>query len=132
MAHVRDSARTYGKSDPIDALAVAQAAQREPDLTVARLDGPDRDSRLLADHRESLVNERTRLICRLRWFLHELDPAWEPKPRSLDRTTVRRAKRRLAHRHPGNPGRRQVPGGAGRPAAAACAVAPLSADRRWR
>src|SRR5215217_5130768 len=28
MAHVRDSARTYGKSDPIDALAVARAAQR--------------------------------------------------------------------------------------------------------
>src|SRR5690242_440165 len=25
MAHVRDSARTYGKSDPIDALAVARA-----------------------------------------------------------------------------------------------------------
>ena len=64
MAHVRDSARTYGKSDPIDALAVARAAQREPDLPVARLDGPDRDVRLLTDHRESLVNERTRLICR--------------------------------------------------------------------
>ena len=30
MAHVRDSARTYGKSDPIDALAVARAAQRDP------------------------------------------------------------------------------------------------------
>ena len=32
MAHSRDSARTYGKSDPIDALAVARAALREPDL----------------------------------------------------------------------------------------------------
>jgi transposase len=85
MAHVRDSARTYGKSDPIDALAVARAAQREPDLAVARLDGPDRDLRLLCDHRESLVNDRTRVICRLRWFLHELDPSWEPKARSLDR-----------------------------------------------
>ena len=36
MAHVRDSARTYGKSDPIDALAVARAAQREPNLPLAR------------------------------------------------------------------------------------------------
>jgi transposase len=40
MAHARDAARTYGKSDPIDALAVAQAALRNPDLPVARLDGP--------------------------------------------------------------------------------------------
>ena len=38
MAHARDSARTYGKSDPIDALAVARAALREPDL-------PDRPAR---------------------------------------------------------------------------------------
>jgi transposase len=88
MAHVRDSARTYGKSDPIDALAVARAAQREPGLPVARLDGADRDVRLLADYRETLVNERTRAICRLRWFLHELDPSWEPKARSLDRRSV--------------------------------------------
>ena len=85
MAHVRDSARTYGKSDPIDALAVARAAQREPNLPVAHLDGPDREVRLLIDHRESLVAERTRAICRLRWHLHELDPSWEPKARSLDR-----------------------------------------------
>ena len=88
MAHARDAARTYGKSDPIDALAVARAAQREPGLPVARLDGPDRDVRLLTDHRESLVAERTRVICRLRWHLHELDPAWEPKTRSLDRITA--------------------------------------------
>lgn len=88
MAHVRDSARTYGKSDPIDALAVARAAQREPDLPTARLDGPDRDVRLLGDHRESLVAERTRAINRLRWYLHELDPSWEPKARSLDRLAI--------------------------------------------
>lgn len=88
MAHVRDSARTYGKSDPIDALAVARAAQRELDLPEARLDGPDRDVRLLGDHRESLVAERTRAINRLRWYLHELDPSWEPKARSLDRLPI--------------------------------------------
>ena len=85
MAHARDSARTYGKSDPIDALAVARAALREPDLPVARLDGPEREVRLLTDHREDLVGERTRIISRLRWHLHELDPGWEPKARSLDR-----------------------------------------------
>ncbi len=36
MAGVRRSARTRGKSDPIDALAVARAALREPDLPVAQ------------------------------------------------------------------------------------------------
>ena len=38
MAHTRNSARTYGKSDPIDAPVIARAAQREPDLPVARLE----------------------------------------------------------------------------------------------
>jgi transposase len=85
MAHARDSARTYGKSDPIDALAVARAALRHPDLPVAQLDGPARELRLLVDHREDLVAERTRCINRLRWHLHELDPTWDPPARSLGR-----------------------------------------------
>lgn len=41
--------------------------------------------RLLVDHREDLVAERTRIISRLRWHLHELDPSWQPTARSLDR-----------------------------------------------
>ncbi|QIS23564.1 IS110 family transposase [Nocardia terpenica] len=87
MAHARDSARTYGKSDPIDALAIARAALREPDLPIARLDGVEREIRLLVDHREDLVAERTRAITRLRWHLHELDPAWTP-PGKLERTSA--------------------------------------------
>ncbi|MGH3342097.1 MAG: hypothetical protein ACRDPK_04280 [Carbonactinosporaceae bacterium] len=39
---------------------------------LSRLDGPDREVRLLVDHREGLAAERTRLICRLRWHLHGL------------------------------------------------------------
>lgn len=85
MAHARDAARTYGKSDPIDALAVARAAAREPELPVARLDGPSRELRLLVDHREDLVRDRTAHINRLRWHLHELDASWDPTPRSLVR-----------------------------------------------
>lgn len=85
MAHARDSARTYGKSDPIDALAVARAALRHDDLPTAQLDGPSRELRLLVDHREDLVAERTRCINRLRWHLHELDPGWDPPARSLGR-----------------------------------------------
>lgn len=87
MAEVRDSARTYGKSDPIDALAVARAALREPDLPIARLDGVERELRLLVDHREDLVAERTRTISRLRWHLHELDPGWTP-PAKMERSSA--------------------------------------------
>jgi transposase len=85
MANARTAARTDGKSDPIDALAVARAALREPELPVARLDGPARELRLLVDHRDDLVAERTRVINRLRWHLHELDPALAPPARSLSR-----------------------------------------------
>ncbi|PSK68010.1 hypothetical protein B0E53_00085 [Micromonospora sp. MH33] len=68
MAHARDAARSYGKSDPIDALAVARAALREPDLPAAQLDGPAREVRLLTDHRDDLVAERTRTINRPPWI----------------------------------------------------------------
>ena len=83
MAHARDSAGTYGKSDPIDALAIARAALREPDLPTAYLDDAAREIRLLVDHREDIVAERTRCINRVRWHFHELDPGWEPKERGL-------------------------------------------------
>lgn len=72
MAGTRASARQRGKSDPIDAEAVARAALRDPGLPAARLDGVERELRLLVDHREDLVNERTRAQNRLRWHLHEL------------------------------------------------------------
>ncbi len=85
MAGVRRSARTRGKSDPIDALAVARAALREPDLPVAQLDGPSRELRLLVDYRESLVKDRTAAQNRLRWRLHELEPGYDPAPGSLNR-----------------------------------------------
>ena len=74
MASERRGDRQRGKSDPIDALAVARAALREPDLPVAQLDGPARDIKLLVDHREDLVRERTRIQARLHWHLHELFP----------------------------------------------------------
>lgn len=74
MAHARSSARERGKSDPIDALAVARAVLREPDLPAASHDESTRELKLLVDRREDLVSERTRQINRLRWHLHELDP----------------------------------------------------------
>lgn len=97
MAGARASARSYGKSDPIDALAVARAALREPDLPVARLDEASRQIRLLVDHRDDLVSERTRHTNRLRWHLHELDATWDPKPKTLSiRKHIRATQGRLA------------------------------------
>lgn len=88
MAGARRSGREPGKSDPIDALAVARAALREADLPVARLDGPERELRLLVDHRDDLVAERTRAQNRLRWHLHELLPGEGPAPRTLERPAI--------------------------------------------
>jgi transposase len=88
MAGERRGSREQGKSDPIDALAVARAALREPDLPVARLDGVARELKLLVDHREDLVRERTRMQARLRWHLHELYPELSLPPRSLRRQRI--------------------------------------------
>lgn len=85
MAEARRGGRERGKSDPIDALAVARAALREPGLPVAQLDGPAREVRLLVDHRDDLVAERTRMTCRLRWHLHELFPGLVIPPKALRR-----------------------------------------------
>ena len=84
MAEQRRVARTRGKSNPIDALAVARAFLREPELPVASHDKASREAKLLVDRREALVNTRTRTINSLLWRVHELDPAHAPKPRSLD------------------------------------------------
>ena len=85
MAKARASARSYGKSDPLDAECVARAALREPDLPEARLDGPERDLRLLSDHRDDLLAERRRIQLRLRWHLHDLELDLRLPPRALDR-----------------------------------------------
>ena len=92
MAQARTSARTRGKSDPIDALAIARAALREPDLPRAEHSPASRQAKLLVDHREDLVAMRTAATNRLRWHLHTLnqvtaggqDRALDPAPRSLD------------------------------------------------
>jgi transposase len=89
MAAARDSARTRGKSDPIDALAVARAALREPDLPTAGHDHTSREIKLLVDHRDDLVATRTATINRLRWHLHELDPELDLPTRGLHRPRIR-------------------------------------------
>jgi transposase len=98
MAPERRAGRARGKSDPIDALAVARAALREP-----RLDHPRpgeqrlRELKLLVDHRDDLIDERRRAQQRLRWHLHDLDPTLAVPLGALDRAVwLDRVRRRLA------------------------------------
>jgi transposase len=82
---VRRSAREPGKSDRLDAVAVARAAIREglDTLPAAQLAGVELDIRLLVDHRERLVRQRTRSINELRWQLHDLWPELDIPLRAL-------------------------------------------------
>jgi transposase len=88
MAQARRSARERGKSDAIDALAVARAALREglASLPTAALDDDALQIRLLLDHHDDLVQGRSDEQQRLRWHLHDL---WGPEFRipagALDR-----------------------------------------------
>jgi transposase len=90
-ARHRAIGRAIGKSDPIDALAVARAVLREPDLPIARHDRVSRELKLLVDRRSDLVNMRTAMTNRLLGRLHELDPEAGPPSRSIKRIKHREA-----------------------------------------
>src|SRR4051794_33179590 len=113
MAGARDSTREPGKSDRIDAVAVARAAIREGlgTLPVAHLAGAELDIRLLVDHRDRLVKQRTPLINDLRWQLHDLWPELEIPLARTDRPALAATprptpgKRRAVHARPRRPRR---------------------------
>jgi len=101
IASSRRVQRRAGKSDPIDATAVALAALREgvERFPVAFLDEQAMEIRLLHDHRDQLIVERTRQVNRLRWHLLAIDPELEAglQPRAFEQDRVRaRVLRRLA------------------------------------
>ncbi|HWT95375.1 MAG TPA: IS110 family transposase [Solirubrobacteraceae bacterium] len=100
MAAERKAVRSFGKSDAIDALAIARAAVREPDLPVAALPGIEREIALLVDHRDDLIADATAHQRRLRWHLHELDPELQIPAQGLSNAAnldrVDRRLRRLA------------------------------------
>jgi transposase len=84
MGESRRSQRSAGKSDAIDAVAVARAALRE-------------GVEALPAATEDLVGERTRIQSRLRWHLHELWPGLTIPVAALDRGKwLDRVGRRLA------------------------------------
>ncbi len=76
MSRVRASSRERGKSDPIDAPAVARVVLREPELPVASHDPVSMELRLLVDRREDLVRQRVATTNRLLDRVHQLDSRW--------------------------------------------------------
>jgi transposase len=96
----RRAGRTGGKSDPIDALAIARAALREPNLSRPQ---PEEqryvEIKLLVDHRDDVVDQRRRTQQRLRWHLFQLDPTYVVPLRMLGRAShLERVSRWLARR----------------------------------
>jgi transposase len=99
MGQARKSQRERGKSDSIDALAGARTVIREgaDNLPVAQLDERSLEIKLLLDHRENLVAQRTDDQRRLRWHLHDLWPELEIPAGALDREVwLDRLARRLS------------------------------------
>jgi transposase len=91
MGASRRGEREPGKSDQIDALAIARAVVGDgvESFAVAFLDERAMEIRLLLDHRSQRVAERTRTINRLRWHLLELCPELE---RQLKRRAFNQAR----------------------------------------
>jgi transposase len=106
MGASRRGEREPGKSDEIDALAIARAVVKDGvvGFPAAHLDERAMEIRLLCDHRKDLVAERTRAQNRLRWHLLELCSELEAslkrgalaQPRQLDR--IDRRLRRMSDR----------------------------------
>ena len=87
-----------GKSDPIDALAIARVTAREEDLVPARCtDDATEQLRSLSDYRRQLVTERIRLVNRIHADLVIVVPGYKDKVPQLARPTQVRAARRLLH-----------------------------------
>ena len=91
MGATRKGEREPGKSDEIDALAVARAVVKDgvEQFPVAYLNEQAMEIRLLCDHRNDLIAERTRTVNRLRWHLLTLCPELE---RSLKRGALNKAR----------------------------------------
>ena len=99
MAGERRGGRDRGKSDRIDAIAVARAALREgfDRLPVAELAGIKLEIRRLVDHRERLVRMRTALNNDLLWQLHDFWPEQKlPGSALMSKKWTTRIGRRLA------------------------------------
>ena len=78
-SQTRKVSRRAGKSDPIDARAVALAVVRDSveSFPIAFCDEQALEIRVLCDYRDQIISERTRMTNRLRWHLVTIAPELE-------------------------------------------------------
>jgi len=79
-AQYRRRGRTQDKTDTADALAMARLLGAEGDgLPLVHADDASTELRLLSDHRDNLIADRTRLINQLHAQMLQLDPRYEER-----------------------------------------------------
>jgi Transposase and inactivated derivatives len=76
-AQYRKRGRSQDKTDHTDALAMARLLHTEPEhLPLVQRDDASTELRLLSDHRDNLVAERTRLVNQLHAQMLQIDPCY--------------------------------------------------------
>ena len=96
-AQYRRRGRTQDKTDTADALAMARLLRAEGELLPAvQADDGSTELRLLSDHRDNLVVDRTRLTNQLHAQMLQLDPGYAARSGPLTRAAGVRYCRTLA------------------------------------
>jgi transposase len=89
LSHREARRQSKGKSDPVDALAIARVVAREPNLPSPRRAVVLEELKVLCDHRDQLVRERTRLCNRIHRDLVVIRPGYERRiPRVLGKKNL--------------------------------------------
>jgi transposase len=85
-AQYRRRGRSQNKTDLADALAIARFLRAEGEqLPLVQADDLSTELRVLSDHRDNLVAERTRLINQLHAQMLQIDPSYGEKSGALTR-----------------------------------------------
>jgi transposase len=83
-AQYRRRGRTQDKTDQADALAIARLLHAEgADLPTVQQDDASTELRLLSDHRDNLLIDRTRLINQLHGQMLQIDPGYQARSGAL-------------------------------------------------
>jgi transposase len=77
LTHAERRRRSKGKSDPIDAVAIARVVAADETLPTARRAALLSDLKLLVDHRDQLVRARTQIANRVHADLVVIRPGYE-------------------------------------------------------